>query len=136
MLIIGDEEMNPEDFLKNGKVHVWKPDFVVIKAKNTNPKAFANIVDKQETTVIIDETLYDKDNVIEIEKGWKLLTFDMVLPFELVGFMAAVAKVLADVKISILPVSAYSTDHILIKKENLSKTKEELQKLGCNVIEH
>ncbi len=128
--------MNPEEFFKDGKVHVWKSDFVVIKSKNPNPKAFANIVDKQETTVIIDKKLYNEGNVIEIEKGWKLLTFDMVLPFELVGFLAAVAKVLADAKISIFAVSAYSTDHILLKKDDLSKTKEELQKLGCNVIDH
>ena len=43
------------------------------------PKVFANIADKNETTVIIEQSKYDKENVMEIEKDWKILTFDMVL---------------------------------------------------------
>ena len=41
--------MNPTDFLKRGKVHIWKADFAVIKSKRTYENAFANIVDKKES---------------------------------------------------------------------------------------
>ncbi|HII14941.1 MAG TPA: ACT domain-containing protein, partial [Nanoarchaeota archaeon] len=71
-----------------------------------------------------------------IEKGWKILTFDMTLPFGLTGFMAAVSKVLADANISIFAISAYSTDHILIKETDLKKAKAQLEKLGCVVKEY
>ncbi|MBW3015558.1 ACT domain-containing protein [Candidatus Woesearchaeota archaeon] len=125
--------MKPEDFLKNGKVIVWKETFAVIKSKKQHKHAFANIIDKNETTVIIDQTEYNEDDVIEIEKDWKLLTFEMVLPFELVGFLAAVSKVLAEAKVSIFAVSAYSTDHILVKKKDLKKTLSKLKELGCVV---
>lgn len=120
-----------EKYFKNGKILVFQEIYAVIKAKNPVADAFANIIDKNEITVIVDQSKYDKENVIEIEKDWKVLTFDMVLPFELVGFLAKVSKVLADEKISIFAISAYSTDHILVKKKDLKRAEKKLKELGC-----
>lgn len=125
--------MNTENYIKDGKVYVWKETFAVIKSKKTDPRAFANIVDKNETTVIIDQSKFDVKNVIEIERDWKILTFDMVLPFGLVGFLAKVSQALADEKISIFAVSAYSTDHVLVKEKDLLKATQKLRKLGLVV---
>jgi len=94
--------MDLENYFKNGKVYIWKEVFAIIKSKNVYPDAFANIIDKNETTVIIEQSKYDEENVIKIEKSWKLLTFDMVLPFGLVGFLAKVSEVLADEKIPMI----------------------------------
>jgi len=118
-------------FFKNSKVYVWKETFAIIKAKKLYLNAFANIIDKNETTVIIEQSKYNEENVIDIEKDWKILTFDMVLPFGLVGFLAKVSKVLADEKIPIFTISAYSTDHILVKEKDLIRAKEKLKELGC-----
>jgi len=85
--------------------------------------------------VIIEQSKYNDEDIIEVEKDWKILTFDMVLPFELVGFLAKVSKILADEKIPIFAISAYSTDHILIKEKDLAITKEKLKNLGCIVEE-
>ena len=121
------------NYFKNGKVYIWKETFVIIKARKPSMNAFANIIAKNETTVIIDQSKYDEKNVIEIEKDWKILTFDMVLPFGLVGFLAKVSKVLADEKIPIFAISAYSTDHILVKEKDLIRAKEKLKELGCTI---
>jgi len=125
--------MKPEDFFKNGKVKVWKETFAVIKSKKTYPEAFTNIIDKNEITVIVDQTKVNDGDIIEIEKDWKLLTFDMVLPFELVGFLAALSKILAEEKISIFAISSYSTDHILVKEKDLEKAIQKIKELGCIV---
>ena len=109
----------------------FKETFAIIKSKKPYPNAFANIIDKNETTVIIEQSKYDEENVIEIEKGWKILTFDMVLPFGLVEFLAKVSKVFADEKIPIFAISAYSTDHILVKEKDLARAEEKLKELGC-----
>ena len=122
--------MNLKDYFKNGKVYVWKEVFAVIKSKKTYSNAFTNIIDKNEITIIIDQSKYDERDVIEIEKNWKIITFDMILPFGLVGFLAKVSKVLADEKISIFVLSAYSTDHILIKEKDLGKAIKKLKNLG------
>ena len=123
-----------EDYFKNRKVYVWAESFAIVKAKKPLPGAFAVIQDKKEITVIIDESKIKNDDVIKMEKGWKILTFDMILPFELVGFLAKVSKVLAEANISIFVVSAYSTDHILVKEKNLPKTIQKLEGSGCIVI--
>jgi hypothetical protein len=120
-----------ENYFKNGKVYVWKETFAIIKAKKPYPNAFANVIDKNETTVIIERSKYNDEDVIEIEKDWKILTFDMVLPFGLVGFLAKVSKVLADENIPIFAISAYSTDHILVKEKDLARAEEKLKELGC-----
>jgi hypothetical protein len=128
--------LKPEQFLKKGKVYVWKEVFAVIKSKKPYSAAFANIRDKNELTVIVDQSKYNERDTIQIEKDWKLLTFDMVLPFELIGFMAVVSTVLAEARISIFVVSGYSTDHILIKEKDLEKAKHVLKKLGCIVCNY
>jgi hypothetical protein len=124
-------QITKKNYFKNGKVYVWKETFAIIKAKKPYPNAFANIIDKNETTVIIEQSKYNDEDIIEIEKDWKILTFGMVLPFGLVGFLAKVSKVLADEKILIFAISAYSTDHILVKEKDLIRAKEKLKELGC-----
>ncbi|MBE3126790.1 MAG: ACT domain-containing protein, partial [Candidatus Atribacteria bacterium] len=61
--------------------------------------------------------------------------FDMVLPFGIVGFLAKVSKVLADEKILIFAISAYSTDHILVKEKDLIRAEKKLKELGCTIEE-
>ena len=124
-----------KNYFKNGKVYIWKETFAIIKSKKSYPNAFANIIDKNEVTVIIEQSKYNDKDIIKIEKGWKILTFDMVLPFGLVGFLAKVSKVLADEKIAIFAISAYSTDHILVKEKDLTRAEEKLKELGCVIEE-
>jgi hypothetical protein len=125
--------MKPETFLKNGSVHVWDQSFAMIRSRRTHPEAFANIIDHNEITVIIDQTKVDEEDVIEIQKDWKLLTFEMVLPFELVGFLATVSNAFAEEGIPIFAVSAYSTDHIFVRGKDLPKAKERLRTFGCRI---
>jgi len=125
--------MESENYFKNGKVYVWKETFAVVKSKRPLPDAFAIIQDKNEITVVIDQSKVNSEDVIEIEKNWKILTFDMVLPFELIGFLAKVSKVLADENISVFAISAYSTDHVLVKEKDLPKAVKQLENLGCIV---
>jgi len=127
--------MDLKNYFKNGKVYIWKETFAIIKSKKPCQNAFANVIDKNETTVIIEQSKYDEENVIEIEKDWKILTFNMVLQFGLVGFLAKISKVLADEKIPVFAISAYSTDHILVKEKDLARAEGKLKELGCVVEE-
>jgi hypothetical protein len=65
-----------------------------------------------------------------MEKDYRIITFDMILPFGLVGFLSRISKALADQNISILTVSAYSTDHILVKEKDLQTAIRTLGKIG------
>lgn len=115
--------------MDKGIIKVYDGDFAVIKSKRFYENAFANINDGKELTVIIDEKEIDPKDIINIERDWKLITFDTVLDFSLVGFISRISSALAKAGISIFVVSAYSTDHILIKKNNLTKTLRILEDL-------
>lgn len=81
--------------------------------------------DTYETTLLLDEI--DFANVrnelanAKVESNFRLLTFDVELDFTVVGFLAEISRVLAEAEISIIALSAFSRDHILVKQNNLAK---------------
>jgi hypothetical protein len=105
-----------------------------LSPRMTSP--FMILMDKYEVTLMIDETDYQTCRHAirdaKVEGGFRLLTFDLVMDFNVVGFMATVAKILADANISIMALSAFSRDHLLIKQDDLAKA---LQVLGGYVEE-
>ncbi len=118
------------------KIYVWSEKFAILKAKIKSMRifqnAFAFVCDKNEITVVMDQSKVDEcvDEVLAIERDWKIITFDLELPFELVGFIAKISTALAEEGISIFVISAYSTDHILVKEKDLPKAIKKLEKIG------
>ena len=127
------EETSNEKEMDEKIIKVWEEDFAIVKSKKVYPEAFANIKDKKELTVIVDQVKVSEDDVINIEKDWKLITFDTTLDFGLTGFISKISSALAEANISIFVVSSYSTDHLLIKKKDLDKTLEILKNLEVNI---
>ncbi|MFH1358806.1 MAG: ACT domain-containing protein [archaeon] len=121
-----------EDFNKL-KIRIDEEDYAVVRTNKIYSDAFANIKHKKEITVIIDQTKIHEEDIIEIEKDWKLITFDTILGLSLVGFVAKISEVLAKEKMSIFVLSSYFTDHVLVKKKDLDKAVEALNKLGVKV---
>ena len=124
--------MKLENYIQNGKFYVWKETFAIVKSKKALPDSFAVIKDKNEITAIIEQSEINKNkkHIIKIDKNWKIITFDMILSFGLVGFLAKISRILADEKISIFVISAYSTDHILIKEKDVNKAIKKLKSIG------
>jgi hypothetical protein len=81
--------------------------------------------DKWEVTLLLDETDFEAMRVglreAKIEKGFRLLSFDIALDFSVVGFLAFVSAKLAEAGIPIVALSAFSRDHLLVKQEDLGK---------------
>lgn len=124
--------MNPARCLENGTVGISDETYAVCRTDHRHPAAFATIRDETETSVIIDDDV-DAIDASETGSGWKRLTFDLELPFELVGFLAAVATELADADISVVGRSSYSTDQVLVKESDLDGAVSQLEGLGCTV---
>jgi hypothetical protein len=124
--------MNPARCLENGTVGISDETYAVCRTDHRRPAAFATIRDETETSVIIDDDV-DAIDASETGSGWKRLTFDLELPFELVGFLAAVATELADADISVVGRSSYSTDQVLVKESDLDGAVSQLEGLGCTV---
>ena len=92
------------------------------------------IVDKDEVSLIIPvEAVEDfakrlKDHETS-PTPYRLITFDLPLDFSLIGFMAAVSQALAEAEVSILPIAAFSRDHILVPANQFDIAFQALKKL-------
>ncbi|MEJ7616816.1 MAG: ACT domain-containing protein [Pyrinomonadaceae bacterium] len=67
-----------------------------------------------------------------VEGGFRLLTLDVELGWDVVGFVAHAAKIIADAHIPCGFLSAFSRDHLLIKQTDLARA---LLVLGPHVAE-
>jgi hypothetical protein len=127
--MIGDKR-KLGDLMKHGKVYVWSGTYAMVRAERPCRGAVAVIRDLKETTCLVPEPVTAGRSLLAMDTGWKIVTFDMVLPFSLVGFLAKVSAALAGAGIGICALSAYSTDHILVKARDLEKALGTLEKLG------
>jgi hypothetical protein len=93
---------------------------------------FAIIKDKNEVTVIAKEGCVLRS--ISEEKFFKLVTFDVTLPFDLTDFLSHVSALLASKNIPIFAVSAYSTDHVFVREADLDGAVEVLEKDGMAAL--
>lgn len=98
------------------------------KVPKFSAEIFAVIRDKNEVTVIAKEGCVLRS--ISEEKFFKLVTFDVTLPFDLSGFLSHVSALLASKNIPIFAVSAYSTDHVFVREADLGSAVEVLEKDG------
>ena len=132
----------PVQFLPNSEIIAGNKNIsTIIKGSSSNGQIVWNrgvikgeyFDDGEELTVIVEESDIDQRDIINIERDFKIIKFDTLLPFNLIGFIAEISQALAKENISIFVVSAFSTDLILIKKKDLAKTIKTLNKLGVKV---
>jgi hypothetical protein len=122
-----------QEYLRNGRARVAGETFAVAKTRRVSAGAFAVIRDSRETTCIIEESKLRPKNCLGVEGDWRLITFDMILPFGLVGFIAQVSGALAAEGISLMALSSYSTDHVLVKNKDLERAAAALERLGLRI---
>ena len=65
--------------------------------------------------------------------GWRAFRIEGVLDFSLVGILARISAILAARNIGIFAVSTFNTDYILVKKEDLDRALEALEKEGYGI---
>ncbi|RLM57237.1 ACT domain-containing protein [Halobellus sp. Atlit-31R] len=125
--------MDPKAVLEESTVEVAPETYAVIVADSDVADTFATVRDRRETTHVVSEKRVEEIETREVERGWALLSFDVVLPFDLVGFLAVVASALAENDVSVFALSAYSTDHILVRRTDLDRAVATLSERGCEI---
>ena len=72
-----------------------------------------------EVTVVCAKDLLDaaawSADALQVDVGWRRITFPGPLPWELVGFLADVAGRLAGAQIPFTSISGFTTDHVLVR---------------------
>ena len=87
----------------------WRPSVL--------PEGFFGLVeDPEEVTLVCAEAaLASYDPPLEVEVGWRRITFAGPLPWEQVGFLADVAGRLAGAQIPFTSMAGFTTDHVLVR---------------------
>ena len=92
--------------------------------------------DEHEVTLLLDETdwrtIRHATRDARVEGGFRLVTLDLELDWNTVGYLARVTEILARAGISCGALSAFSRDHLLIKQDDLGTA---LRALGEHVAE-
>jgi hypothetical protein len=125
--------MQTQEYFKDAKAHVWNGKFAIAKSDKTIEGAFANIIHKDEVTVIIDQSRIAGLQFLNIEKDWKILTIDVVFPIDVVGVTAKISDALAKAGVTIMPIASFSKDHFLIKEKDVDNAVSALSEIGIKV---
>ena len=70
---------------------------------------------------------------VKCEKGWRCLKVEGPLDFALTGILASLATPLAQTGISILALSTYDTDYLLVREEDMERAMRVLSREGAQV---
>lgn len=127
----------PETYVLVGLTHAdW---LNLLQQPELSPRGDAPYMmlrDPYEVTMLLTEddwdTMRHAARNARVEKDFRLVTFNLELSWEVVGFLAHVAAILAQAGVSIGPLSAFSRDHLLIKQQDLGPA---LKALGEHVAE-
>jgi hypothetical protein len=97
---------------------------------------FMVLRDEHEVTLMLDETdwraMRHAARDARVEGSFRLVTLDLELDWNVVGYLARVTAILSGAGISVGALSAFSRDHLLIKQDDLGQA---LRVLGEHVAE-
>jgi uncharacterized protein len=135
-----------QDLLRQAKVEVAPATYVIAGLRHADwvrllenpelsPKTdapFMILRDSSEVTLVVEEEDWQRIRHAvrdaKVETGYRLVTLDVVLPWNTVGFLARITEILAAVNVSVGVLSSFSRDHLLIKQADLGLALKELGK--------
>jgi hypothetical protein len=145
-----DNQPTASELLRTAKVIVAPETFVLvsltreefselIRSSAIGPVGVAPYMifwDRYEVTLLLAQTdfaaVMSSAPLAKTESGFRLLTFDLMMDLDTVGFLAEVSRILAADGIAVFAVSAFSRDHLLIRQDNLAAA---MRALGDHVAD-
>jgi hypothetical protein len=130
-------EVAPQTFVLVGMRHADWARLLESPELSPRPEAlFMLLRDPFEVTLLLEEddwrAMRHAARDARAEGGFRLLTLDLELSWNVVGYLARVAEILAAENISVGALAAFSRDHLLIKQDDLGRA---LRALGEHVAE-
>lgn len=111
----------------------------LLESPELSPRAEATLMllrDPFEVTLVLEEedwrAMRHAARDARVEPGFRLVTLDVELAWEVVGYLARVTEILAAEGVSVGALSAFTRDHLLIKQSDLGRA---LRALGAHVAE-
>jgi len=85
-------------------------------------------------TVVAREGLADslaREPGARVERGWRVVTFDTPMVFDVVGFLAKATGVLADAGVPLCAICGFDRDHLFLRAEHLEAARAALRAHLC-----
>ena len=138
------------ELLRRARVEVAPPTFVLVGMRDEewrrlienpelSPRAesvFMLLRDGREVTMLCEEedwrAMRHAARDARTEGDFRLVTLDIELQWDVVGYLARVTEILAAAGLSVGALSAFSRDHLLVKQDDLAAA---LRALGPHVEE-
>ncbi len=70
---------------------------------------------------------------LQCERGYRAFRVQGPLPLNLIGILDAIARPLAEARISIFAISTYETDYVLVKQRDLPAARTALVGAGHHI---
>jgi hypothetical protein len=144
------QQADASELLRRAKVSVAPETFVLVGLRledwrrllenpELSPRAESNFMllrDPFEVTLLLEDAdwraMRHAARDARVETNFRLVTLDVELDWNVVGFLARVTEILAREGIAVGALSAFSRDHLLIKQDDLGRA---LRVLGEHVAE-
>jgi hypothetical protein len=94
-------------------------------------RLFALVRTEDELSIVCPQSNVPAE--VKSEHDWRALKVEGPLDFSLVGVLAQLAGVLADIGVSIFAISTYDTDYILVKENQLGNALNALNQAGHKI---
>jgi len=132
-------EKSPSDLLRETRIRVSPATYVLLglshidwarllEESGLSPRldsSFMIFRDDKEVTMLVEEDDWNRMRHAvrdaRVEANFRLITLDLELGWNVVGYLARVAEILTSAGVSLGALSAFSRDHLLIKQEHLGK---------------
>lgn len=89
---------------------------------------------KDECSIIVPENTLPTKQVLSVDNDWFIIQVVGELDFSLVGILTQLANPLAENQLSIVALSTYTTDYLLIKNKEKEKAVQVLSNCGHTFI--
>ena len=97
----------------------------------TGNSFFSLIRLKGEWTIICESGVMPDDSlVIDRSHGWRVFLIDEPLTFDMIGVIYRTTEILKDAGISVMAISAFTTDAFLVREDDLQPSLRALQAGG------
>lgn len=145
-----EQESDVDDLLRRTRVEVAPGIYYLVGMRHEdwarvleNPElsprrdaSFMLLRDKHEVTLLLEEEDWQvmryAAREARVEKDFRLMTLDIELEWDVVGYLRRVTEILAEADVPVGALSAFSRDHLLIKQDDLARA---LRALGRHVAE-
>jgi hypothetical protein len=132
-------EKTVSDLLRETRVEVTPATYVlvglsyedwirVLEKPELSPRAdspFLVFRDGREVTMLLEEDVWQRIRHLvfdaKLEQGFRLVTLDIDLPWNVIGYLARVTSILAVAGVPLGALSSFTRDHLLIKQDDLGK---------------